>query len=139
MYINVSCVSNNEFEITNDSIIKADILFEEETYKKSLHLLRFDHFIVVIEYSWKGRRCSKKRKKKALCLLACWTWLGLANFLDDDIAKFFWSNDERFNWEMLHISCNKHCVSFILWCHSNFIEYSVFFIGKIDINVILIN
>lgn len=49
-FINVSCVSNNEFEITNDSIIKANILSEAEKYKKSQHFSRFDHSIVVIEY-----------------------------------------------------------------------------------------
>lgn len=49
-FINVSNVSDNENEIIDTNVFKANILSETEKVKKSNHFSRFDHSIVVIEY-----------------------------------------------------------------------------------------
>lgn len=49
-FINVFEINNNENEIVNTDLFKANILSETEKIKKSSHFSRFDHSIVVIEY-----------------------------------------------------------------------------------------
>ena len=49
-FINVNTVSENVNNLIEDKDVKVNILSEVEKIKKSKHVSRFDHSVVVIEY-----------------------------------------------------------------------------------------